>query len=83
MIMSATSPLRFQLQAGQSLVPWKTRDDAPVRIEESSGNVFADLGLKYPEELLAKVWLVQPNPFSTATVTNAKSTALSETEDLP
>jgi predicted XRE-type DNA-binding protein len=34
-------------------------DDAPVSIEESSGNVFADLGLKDPEELLAKAQLVQ------------------------
>jgi predicted XRE-type DNA-binding protein len=30
-----------------------------VSIEESSGNVFADLGLKNPEELLAKAELVQ------------------------
>jgi predicted XRE-type DNA-binding protein len=37
----------------------KGRDDAPVSIEESSGNVFADLGLKDPEELLAKAQLVQ------------------------
>jgi hypothetical protein len=28
--------------------------NAPVSLEESSGNVFADLGLKNPEELLAK-----------------------------
>jgi predicted XRE-type DNA-binding protein len=35
------------------------RDDVPVSIEESSGNVFADLGLKDPEELLAKAQLVQ------------------------
>ena len=33
--------------------------DAPLSIEESSGNVFADLGLKAPEELLAKAELVQ------------------------
>lgn len=33
--------------------------DEPVAIEESSGNVFADLGLKNPEELLAKAELVQ------------------------
>jgi predicted XRE-type DNA-binding protein len=31
----------------------------PVAIEESSGNVFADLGLENPEELLAKAELVQ------------------------
>jgi predicted XRE-type DNA-binding protein len=37
----------------------KKRDDARVSIEESSGNVFADLGLKNPEELLAKAQLVQ------------------------
>jgi predicted XRE-type DNA-binding protein len=30
-----------------------------VTIDESSGNVFADLGLKDPEELLAKAQLVQ------------------------
>jgi predicted XRE-type DNA-binding protein len=30
---------------------------APVTIEESSGNVFADLGLENPEELLAKAAL--------------------------
>jgi predicted XRE-type DNA-binding protein len=35
------------------------RDGARVSIEESSGNVFADLGLKNPEELLAKAQLVQ------------------------
>ena len=37
----------------------KKRDDARVSIEESSGNVLADLGLKNPEELLAKAELVQ------------------------
>src|SRR3954453_19632423 len=37
----------------------KKKGDAPVSIEESSGNVFADLGLKNPEELLAKAELVQ------------------------
>src|SRR4051794_28224304 len=36
----------------------KKKGDAPVTIEESSGNVFADLGLKDPEELLAKAELV-------------------------
>lgn len=36
----------------------KRKDEAPVSIEESSGNVFADLGLKNPEELLAKAELV-------------------------
>jgi predicted XRE-type DNA-binding protein len=35
----------------------KNRDE-PVVIEESSGNVFTDLGLKNPEELLAKAELV-------------------------
>jgi predicted XRE-type DNA-binding protein len=38
--------------------PKKKVADA-VTIEESSGNVFADLGLKHPEELLAKAELVQ------------------------
>ena len=37
----------------------KKRAGAPVSIEGSSGNVFADLGLKNPEELLAKAQLVQ------------------------
>ena len=37
----------------------KKRDDARVTIEESSGNVFADLGLENPEGLLAKAALVQ------------------------
>ena len=37
----------------------RRREDAPVIIEESSGNVFADLGLNNPEELLAKAQLVQ------------------------
>lgn len=37
----------------------KRKDAAPVIIEESSGNVFADLELKNPEELLAKAQLVQ------------------------
>ena len=36
----------------------KKKDDAPVIVEESSGNVFADMGLKNPEELLAKAELV-------------------------
>src|SRR4051794_7165426 len=36
----------------------KKSDEAPVPIEESGGNVFADLGLKNPEELLAKAELV-------------------------
>lgn len=35
------------------------QDDTPVAIEPSSGNVFADLGLKNPDELLAKAELVQ------------------------
>src|SRR5215831_15363972 len=35
------------------------KDDVAVSIEESSGNVFADLGLKNPDELLAKAELVQ------------------------
>jgi len=33
-------------------------DEAPVIIEPSSGNVFADLGLTNPGELLAKAELV-------------------------
>jgi predicted XRE-type DNA-binding protein len=37
----------------------KKRHAAPVSVEESSGNVFADLGLKDPEELLARSQLVQ------------------------
>jgi predicted XRE-type DNA-binding protein len=37
----------------------KKKDDTQVRIETSSGNVFADLGLDNPEELLAKAELVQ------------------------
>jgi predicted XRE-type DNA-binding protein len=37
----------------------KKKGEDPVRIERSSGNVFADLGLKNPEELLAKAELVQ------------------------
>jgi predicted XRE-type DNA-binding protein len=37
----------------------KKKGEGPVRIEPSSGNVFADLGLKNPEELLAKAELVQ------------------------
>jgi predicted XRE-type DNA-binding protein len=37
----------------------KQKGEIPVRIERSSGNVFADLGLKNPEELLAKAKLVQ------------------------
>jgi predicted XRE-type DNA-binding protein len=35
------------------------RGGSQVTIEASSGNVFADLDLKYPEELLAKAELVQ------------------------
>src|SRR3954471_2619497 len=41
----------------------EARDRASVKTEEavetSSGNVFADLGLKNPEELLTKAQLVQ------------------------
>jgi predicted XRE-type DNA-binding protein len=37
----------------------KKKEDGPISVEESSGNVFADLGLKNPEELLAKAGLVQ------------------------
>ena len=37
----------------------KTKNSVPVSIEESSGIVFADLGLAAPEELLAKAELVQ------------------------
>lgn len=37
----------------------KKKGGKPVPIEPSSGNVFADLGLKDPEELLAKAALVQ------------------------
>src|SRR5271163_346337 len=37
----------------------KKKDDEPIAIEESSGNVFADLGLENPAELLAKAELVQ------------------------
>src|SRR5438445_9971070 len=39
--------------------PKTTRQERREPIEESSGNVFADLGLKNPEELLAKAELVQ------------------------
>jgi predicted XRE-type DNA-binding protein len=35
------------------------KGDSPISVEESSGNVFADLGLKNPDELLAKAELVQ------------------------
>src|SRR5262249_34195875 len=35
------------------------RQERPEMIEESSGNVFADLDLENPDELLAKVELVQ------------------------
>src|SRR4051812_46086243 len=37
----------------------KKNGDAPVSIEESGGNVFADLGLKNPGELLARAELGQ------------------------
>jgi predicted XRE-type DNA-binding protein len=37
----------------------KKKNEKTVRIERSSGNVFGDLGLKSPEELLAKAELVQ------------------------
>jgi predicted XRE-type DNA-binding protein len=36
----------------------KKKGDAPIPIERSTGSVFADLGLKNPEELLAKAELV-------------------------
>ena len=63
------------------VVQWKTGDDAPVSIKESSENVFADLELKNPEELLAKAPLVQPIPLSTANVTNAQWIAPGKKED--
>jgi hypothetical protein len=59
----------------------KTGDDAPVSIEESSGNVVANLWLKNPEELLAKAQRVQRIPFSTANVTNAQSIAPVKKDD--
>jgi predicted XRE-type DNA-binding protein len=37
----------------------KTRSGRETTIEPSSGNVFADLALKTPEELLAKAQVVQ------------------------
>jgi len=37
----------------------KTRAEGQVTIEQSSGNVFADLALKNPEEMLAKAQLAQ------------------------
>jgi predicted XRE-type DNA-binding protein len=37
----------------------KTRAEGQVTIEQSSGNVFADLALKNPEEMLAKAELVR------------------------
>jgi predicted XRE-type DNA-binding protein len=37
----------------------KRNEEAPVDVEASSGNVFANMGLKNPEELLAKAELVQ------------------------
>ena len=37
----------------------KRNGQKPVPVEQSSGNVLADLGLKNPEELLAKAELVQ------------------------
>ena len=63
------------------VVQWKTADDAPLSMAESSGNVVADLGLKNPEELLATAPLVQPIPFSTANVTNAQWIAPGKKED--
>jgi len=35
----------------------KTRAEGQVTIEQSSGNVFADLAFKDPEEMLAKAQL--------------------------
>jgi hypothetical protein len=67
--------------ATEFVVQRKTGDDAPVSIEESNGNVVADLGLKDPEKLLAKTHLVQPIPFSMANVTNAQSIALIKKKD--
>ncbi len=37
----------------------KKKGEKSVPVEQSSGNVFADLGLKNPEELMAKAELVQ------------------------
>jgi predicted XRE-type DNA-binding protein len=37
----------------------KSSGESKITIEPSSGNVFADLGLKNPAELLAKAELVQ------------------------
>lgn len=37
----------------------KKKENGRVSVEESSGNVFADLGLENPEERLAKAELVQ------------------------
>jgi predicted XRE-type DNA-binding protein len=37
----------------------KSRPDQPIRFEQGSGNVFADLGIPNPELALAKAGLVQ------------------------
>jgi predicted XRE-type DNA-binding protein len=37
----------------------KSKGESPDRIEESSGNVFADLKIANPEEMLAKAELAQ------------------------
>ena len=36
----------------------KQQKEIPIEVEESCGNVFADLGLENPEELLAKAKLI-------------------------
>ncbi len=37
----------------------KTRKESQITVEQSSGNVFADLALENPQEMLAKAELVQ------------------------
>ena len=56
----------------------KTKTKARVAVEQSSGNVFADLGLENPEELLAKAALVQRicDAIAERNLTQTKTTSL-------
>jgi hypothetical protein len=49
---------RFRDSAGQDYQQWQGQKEEIV-VEESSGNVFADMGLPNPEERLAKAKLVE------------------------
>src|SRR5713226_5755466 len=54
---SITAWLRRNASTGKGRTNMATRTRKPIRMEKSSGNVFADLGLPHPEQELLKAEL--------------------------